>query len=51
MHAVTEGEAARAVIVSSERLTADADDYTHVPDNHTITVTPDLTIKLEAIEA
>lgn len=51
MHAVNEGEAARAVIVSSERLTADADDYPNVPDNHTITVTPDSTIKLEPIEA
>ena len=51
MHAVADTAIARAVIVSSERLTADADDYPHVPDNHTITVMRDSTIKLESIEA
>lgn len=51
MHTVTEAEAASAVIISSERLTEAASDYPDVPDNHTVTVLPDLTVQLELIEA
>ncbi len=51
MHAVADGEQASAIIISSEILTADANDYPDVPDNHTITVLPDLTVRLEPIEA
>jgi predicted glutamine amidotransferase len=47
---VPAGATAGAVIVSSERLTEDADDWPDVPDNHTITVGADHSIKLEAIE-
>lgn len=51
MHSV-EGEsvAAAAVIVASEKLTDDSSDWTAVPDNHTITVLPDLSVRIEAIE-
>lgn len=42
---------AKAVIVSSERLTDDHADWPDVPDNHTITVFVDHTVKLERIEA
>lgn len=51
METVGENERADAVIVSSERLTADATDYPDVPDNHTVTVLPDLTVEIERIEA
>jgi predicted glutamine amidotransferase len=51
MHAVAAEEQASAVIVSSEILTEDASDYPDVPDNHTITVLPDLTVRIERIEA
>lgn len=44
------GREAGAVVVSSERLTEDGDDWPDVPDNHTITVEVDYTIKLEPIE-
>jgi predicted glutamine amidotransferase len=47
---IPEGRSASAVIVASERLTEDADDWPDVPDNHTITVEADYSIKLEAIE-
>ncbi len=49
MHSVTRQERAQAVIVASERLTEDASDWTYVPDNHTITVLPDLNVKVERI--
>lgn len=40
---------AQAVIVASERLTEAADDWFAVPDNHTIIVNEDLTVKVESI--
>ena len=49
MHTVRAQEKAAAVIVSSERLTDDKDDWLDVPDNHTVTVTPDLNVHVEAI--
>ena len=49
MHSVTEDSKAQAVIVASERLTDDASDWTQVPDNHTITVYPDLRVSLDKI--
>src|SRR5918912_629059 len=49
MHTVTGGDEARAVIVASERLTDDDADWTQVPDNHTIMVLPDLSVKIERI--
>ena len=50
MHSVAQQEQAQAVIVASERLTEDATDWTDVPDNHTITVLPDLSVKVELID-
>ncbi len=50
MHGVELNEAAKAVIVSSERLTEAQEDWTPVPDNHTITVHEDLSVKIERIE-
>ena len=50
MHSVEADEAARSVIVSSERLTDDATDWTEVPDNHTVTVLPDLSVVVERID-
>jgi predicted glutamine amidotransferase len=50
MHTVTGGDEARAVIVASERLTDDDADWTQVPDNHTIMVLPDLSVKIERID-
>ncbi len=50
MHAAGPDEAAAAVIVASERLTDDKDDWIEVPDNHTVTVLPDLSVKLERID-
>jgi glutamine amidotransferase len=49
MHSVARHERARAVIVASERLTDDPSDWTYVPDNHTITVLADLSVKVERI--
>jgi predicted glutamine amidotransferase len=49
MHTVRAQEQAAAVIVSSERLTDDRDDWLDVPDNHTVTITPDLNVRVEAI--
>jgi len=49
MHTVRGEEQAAAVIVSSERLTDDKDDWLDVPDNHTVTVTPDLNVQVELI--
>jgi predicted glutamine amidotransferase len=49
MRPVGVDEHARAVIVSSERLTEDLDDWQAVPVNHTITVLPDLAVEVERI--
>ncbi|HVG35781.1 MAG TPA: class II glutamine amidotransferase [Pyrinomonadaceae bacterium] len=49
MHTVTEDAQAQAVIVASERLTDDPADWIDVPDNHTITVFPDLRVSLNKI--
>jgi glutamine amidotransferase len=49
MHSVPQDAQAKAVIVASERLTDDPSDWTNVPDNHTITVSPDLQVSLEKI--
>ncbi len=49
MHSVGDHEQAAAVIVSSEQLTDDAEDWPDVPDNHTITVLPDLSVKVEEL--
>jgi predicted glutamine amidotransferase len=50
MHTVRDQEQAAAVIIASERLTDDRDDWLDVPDNHTVTVTPDLNVTVEAIK-
>jgi predicted glutamine amidotransferase len=50
IHSVLPGEKASAVIVASEKLTNESSDWYDVPDNHTVTVFPDLTVKLEKIE-
>lgn len=49
MRAVGQHEKAAAVIVASERLTDDPTAWEDVPDNHTITVLPDSTVKIEPI--
>lgn len=49
MHSVTDDAQAQAVIVASERLTDDPADWIDVPDNHTITVFPDLRVSLDKI--
>ncbi|HVF49513.1 MAG TPA: class II glutamine amidotransferase [Pyrinomonadaceae bacterium] len=49
MHSVETSEQAAAVIVSSERLTDDRDDWLDVPDNSTITVSPDLSVRIDGI--
>ncbi len=46
---VADSERAKAVIISSEKLTDDGSDFPDVPHNHTVTVREDLTIELEAI--
>lgn len=51
MESVANDEPASAVIISSERLTEDAGDYPDVPDNHTVTVLPDLSVRVEPIDA
>ena len=51
MHSVAKDEHASAVIIASERLTEDESDWTYVPDNHTITVLPDLSVTVEPIDA
>ena len=43
-------EKASAVIVASEKLTDGRCEWYDVPNNHTVTVFPDLTVKLERIE-
>lgn len=50
IHSVLPGKKASAVIVASEKLTNESSDWYDVPDNHTVTVFPDLTVKLEKIE-
>ena len=50
IHSVLPGKKASAVIVASEKLTDESSDWYEVPDNHTVTVFPDLTVKLEKIE-
>ena len=49
MHTVKHSEMAAAIIVASEKLTDDPSDWTEVPDNHTITVLPDSSIRVEPI--
>lgn len=49
MRAVAAGQEAAAVIVASERLTDFPEDWTEVPDNHTVTVLPDLSVEVEQI--
>jgi len=49
MHNVPDDEQAAAVIISSERLTDDESDWPDVPDNHTVTVLPDLSVKVEEL--
>lgn len=49
MHSVGRDGRASSVIVSSEMLTDDPDDWHDVPDNHTITVLPDFSVELEPI--
>lgn len=50
IHSVPPGEKASAVIVASEKLTDERSEWYDVPNNHTVTVFPDLTVKLERIE-
>ena len=50
IHSVSPTEKASAVIVASEKLTDERSNWCDVPDNHTVTVFPDLTVKLEMIE-
>ena len=50
MHTVGAERDAAAVIVASEKLTDDRSDWMAVPDNHTITVLPSLSVKIEEIE-
>ncbi|HVF86984.1 MAG TPA: class II glutamine amidotransferase [Pyrinomonadaceae bacterium] len=49
MHPVSESEQAAAVIISSERLTDEESDWPDVPDNHTVTVLHDLSVKVEEL--
>ncbi len=49
MHSVAQHDEARSATVASERLTDDPTDWTAVPDNHTITVFPDLRVSLDRI--
>lgn len=49
MRSVKHHDKAAAVIVASERLTDDPTDWEDVPDNHTIAVLPDLSVKIEPI--
>jgi predicted glutamine amidotransferase len=50
IHSVSPTEKASAVIVASEKLTDERSNWCDVPDKHTVTVFPDLTVKLERIE-
>ena len=51
IHTMSKSEDASAVIVASERLTDERCKWYDVPNNHTVTVFPDLTVKLERIES
>jgi predicted glutamine amidotransferase len=46
----SEGGLAEAVIVASEPLTRRTEDWTLLPENHTIAIAPDRSVTLEAIE-
>lgn len=50
IHSVLPNEKAGAVIVASEKLTDERSEWYDIPNNHTVTVFPDLTVKLESIE-
>lgn len=50
IHSVPPNEKAAAVIVASEKLTDERSEWYDVPNNHTVTVFPDLTVTLESIE-
>lgn len=50
IHSVPLNEKASAVIVASEKLTDEISEWYDVPNNHTVTIFPDLTVKLERIE-
>jgi glutamine amidotransferase len=50
IHSVPPSEKASAVIVASEKLNDEKSEWYDVPNNHTVTVFPDLTVKLERIE-
>ncbi|HEX8494217.1 MAG TPA: class II glutamine amidotransferase [Pyrinomonadaceae bacterium] len=49
MHTVKQDQMAAAVIIASEKLTEDESDWEEVPDNHTVTVLPDSTVRVEPI--
>ena len=49
MHSVRSDQMAAAVIVASEKLTEDKSDWEEVPDNHTVTVLPDSSVRVEPI--
>jgi glutamine amidotransferase len=51
IHSVPPNQKASAVVVASEKLTDERSEWYDVPDNHTVTVFPDLTVKLETIES
>jgi predicted glutamine amidotransferase len=50
IHSVPPDEKASAVIVASEKLTDERSEWYDVPNNHTVVVLPDLTVKLERID-
>lgn len=50
MSPVADDNAASAVIVASERLTDAPEDWSQVPDNHTVTVLKDLSVRVEKID-
>jgi predicted glutamine amidotransferase len=49
MHSVRQEQQAAAVIIASERLTDDPTDWEDVPDNHTVTVLADSSVRIEPI--
>lgn len=50
LSAAEPGEAPAAVIISSERLTDEADAWREVPDNHTVTVKEDLSVEVKKLD-
>ena len=50
IHSVPPNEKASAVIVASEKLNDEKSEWYDVPNNHTVTVFPDLTVRLESID-